>query len=113
VVEPLGVSWDKGRDCMAVVMDPSGRYVYYFPVGEGAPIVQYDVKTKTKKVICWLQDYYLDKYGYWMDNCFGVNISMDGSFLVFNMNGEFRGRGQPFGHPSLVVVDIPENERRE
>jgi hypothetical protein len=82
-------------------------------MGPYAPIIQYDVKTQKKKVLCWLQEYYLEKYGYWMDNCFGMNISNDGSFLVFNVNGEFQGRSTPFGHPSLMVVEIPKEERPE
>jgi len=32
------------------------------PKGD-APIVQYDVKTGKRKALCWLQDYYFDKYG--------------------------------------------------
>lgn len=112
IVESIGVTWDKGRDCKAIVLDPTGRYVYYLPMGPYSPIIQYDVKTQTKKVLCWLQEYYLDKYGYWMDACFGMNISNDGSFLVFNMNGEFQGRSTPFGHPSLLVVEIPPEERQ-
>jgi len=93
------------------VLDPTGRYMYYFPIHPNAPIIQYDVKTQTKKVLCWLQNYYFDKYGYWLNDCWGINISKDGSFLVLDMNGEFQGRTVPSGHPSLVVVEIPPEER--
>jgi len=110
-IELVGATWDKGRDVLQMAMDPSGRYIYYYPKGD-APIVQYDVKTGKRKALCWLQDYYFDKYGYFMGQVYGMNISSDGSFLVCCMNGEFSGRGKEFGHPSLLVVEIPEDERR-
>jgi len=110
VVESLGTNWDKGRDCLQKALDPTGRYVYYYPK-QNSPIIQYDVKTGEKKVLCWLQDYYFEKYGYFMGQVYGMNISNDGSFLVFCMNGAFQGKGSAFGHPSLLVVEIPEEER--
>ena len=37
----------------------------------------------------------------------------DGSFLVILENGAFAGRDSGFGgHPAVLVVDIPEQERR-
>jgi hypothetical protein len=109
-VEPMGVTWDKGRNALQFALDQSGRYFYYYPNGD-APIVQYDVKTGKKKALCWLQDYIFDTYGYFMDAVYGMNISADGSFLVICMNGEFAGRGNCFSHPSLLVVEIPAEER--
>jgi len=111
VVEPLGTTWDKGRDTLQMALSPGGRYVYYFPKSYPSPVVQYDVMTGTKKALCWLQDYYHDKYGYWMDHCYGMEISKDGSYLVIVMNGVFQGRVKAFGHPSLIVIEIPEEER--
>ena len=90
VVELVGTTWDKGRDVLQMALDPSGRYVYYYPKGD-APVVQYDVKTGKRKALCWLQDYYFEKYGYFMGQVYGMNISKDGSFLVCCMNGEFSG----------------------
>ena len=115
-VELVGTTWDKGRDVLQMAMSPDGRYIYFYPKGKVppkgiSPIVQYDVKTGKRKVICWLQDYYFEKYGYYMGEVYGMNISTDGSFLVCCMNGEFSGHGRVFGHPSLLVVEIPEEER--
>jgi hypothetical protein len=110
-IESLGVTWDKGRDVLQLAMDPSGRYIYYYPKGD-APVVQYDVKTGKKKALCWLQDYYFDKYGYFMGEVYGMNISADGSFLVIAVNGEFCGKGNAFGHPGILVVLIPPEERQ-
>jgi hypothetical protein len=109
-VELVGTTWDKGRDTLQMALDPTGRYVYYYPKGD-APIVQYDVKTGKRKALCFLQDYYFEKYGYFMGEVYGMNISNDGSFLVCCMNGEFCGRNNSFGHPALLVVEIPEEER--
>ena len=112
VVEPVGVTWDKGRDTLQMAMEPKGRYIYYYPKGDPAPIVQFDVKTGRRKALCWLQDYYFQKYGYWMDHVYGMEVSNDGSFLVVCTNGTFTAdRGNAFGHPALLVVHVPEQER--
>ena len=110
IVKPLGTTWDDGRDVLQMAIDPTGRYIYYYPK-ESSPIIQYDVKTGEKKALCWLQDYYFEKYGYYMDSSYGMEISDDGSFLVIAMNGAFQGRGEVYGHPSILVVEIPEEER--
>jgi hypothetical protein len=111
-VEPLGVTWDKGRDTLQLALDPKGRYVYYQPKGYPSPVVQYDVKTGKKKALCFPDDYYFEKYGYWLgDQVYGMNISKDGSFLVICQNGTFAGRGTAFGHPAMMIVSIPEEER--
>ncbi|MFC1692908.1 hypothetical protein ACFL1R_05345 [Candidatus Latescibacterota bacterium] len=111
VVEPLGVSWNEGMDVLQMMVSPGGRYVYYYPRGYPAPLVQYDVKTAKKKVLCWLHDYYFEKYGYWIGSSYGMEISKDGSFIVVCMNGAFQGRNVNYGHPSLFVIYIPEEER--
>jgi len=110
-MEYVGTTWDTGRDTLQLALDPTGRYIYYYPKGDNAPVVQYDVKTGKKKALCWLQDYYFEKYGYFMASIYGMNVSADGSFLVICMNGEFAGRGNTYGHPSLLVVEIPKEER--
>ena len=98
---------------MQIAVDPSGQYLYYLLMAYElrTPVVQYNVKTGERKALCWLQEYYFDKYGYWMDFCYGMEISIDGSFLVLCMNGTFGGREVYYGHPSLLVIDIPEEER--
>lgn len=110
LVELVGTTWDKGRDTLQLAMGPHGRYIYYYPK-ENSPIVQYDVKTGKRKILCWLQDYYFQKYGYFMGQVYGMNISKDGSFLVIVVNGSFQGKEHAFGHPGLLIVEIPEEER--
>jgi hypothetical protein len=111
-VEPLGTTWDKGRDVLQMAICPHGRYVYYQPKGDHSPLVQYDTKTGKKKAIAFLQDYYFEKYGYSLGSqVYGMEISKDGSFVAIVENGTFGGRGSSFGHPALTVVSIPAEER--
>jgi len=110
VVEQLGTTWHDGRDTLQLGMDATGRYIYYYPKGN-SPVVQYDVKTGKRKALCFLQDYIFEKYGYFMGQLYGMEISKDGTFLVCCMNGAFQGKGVAFGHPALLVVEIPEEER--
>ncbi|MFC1607547.1 hypothetical protein ACFL47_06205 [Candidatus Latescibacterota bacterium] len=129
-VVPLGITWRVahqtdaragfGMDVLQQMVSPKGRYIYYFPRYFPAPLVQYDVKTGTKKALCWLYDYYFEKYGYFMGGCYGTEISEDGSFIVACVNGAFKGNdisqgmgNITYGHPSIVVIEIPESERSE
>ena len=113
VVESLGATWSDGQDVLQMPVSPGGRYVYYHPRSYPSPLVQYDVTTGRKKVIGWLQDYIFEKYGYYFTSIYGMEISTDGSFVVMCVNGAFEGKGKTYGHPSLIVVDIPESERVE
>ena len=115
-VEAVGVNWDEGRDVIQFAMDSTGRYLYYLPVGmdghDQTPIVQFDIKTKKRKAISWLHDFYFEKYGYWVTNTYATGITSDDSTLVICMNGEFQGKeGSRYGHPSLFIIEIPPGER--
>lgn len=112
VVETVNVTWDKGRDTLQLALCPAGRYIYYVPKGYPSPLVQYDVSTGRRKAIAFLQDYYYEKYGYWpASEVYGMEISKDGDFAVIADNGTFEGHNRSFGHPSIMVVEIPESER--
>jgi hypothetical protein len=114
VLETVGVNWDRGRDTLQLALSPGRRYIYYQPKGYPSPVVQYDVKTGRKKALGFLQDYFFEKYGYWMGSqVYGMAASTDGAFLVIVMNGTFAGRNRSFGHPAICVVEIPASERRE
>ena len=82
---------------------------------EYGPLVQYDIKTRKKKVLAWLVDYYYEKYGYWVGGTYGMEISADSSFLVIIMNGAFRFRDDahdyPYEYPAVFRVVIPKEER--
>jgi len=120
--ELVGVNWGPEGDYVtSLALSPKFRYIYYVPGAHGAsmkfgvPVVQYDTVTDTRKVIAFLGQYYHDTYGYTPLGTYGVELSEDGSYLVMHMNGAFHpDQLKPhFEYPSIFVVHIPEEERRE
>lgn len=108
-IEELGPTWNKGGDVKQMAICPHKRYIYFQPGGYPAPLVQYDIQTGRRKAIAFLQDYYAEKYNYWVgDHVYGLALSNDGSFVVYVENGSFP---RPMGHPALTVIEIPESER--
>ena len=96
--------------------DPTGRYVYYIPGAHGhadrngTPVIQFDTKTKTKKVIAFLSDYFRTKYGFWPDGTYCTVLSDDGSTLFVCFNTQ-RGT-KNWDHCALFAIHIPESERQ-
>ena len=102
-------------------VDPSGRYLYYVPGAhgraerDGSPVVQFDVKTRTNKVIAFLHPFYRDKYGYVPLGTYSSTLSPEGDKLYVTWNGN---RSGPVGGRlrwdvvALTVIHIPESERR-
>jgi hypothetical protein len=94
---------------------PTGRYVYYVPGAhggghrDGSPLVQYDVRTGTKKVIAFLHPFYEEKYGIIPKGTYSTAISADGSkvFITWNISRGTRA----WDCCGLAVVHIPEAER--
>ena len=96
--------------------DPTGRYLYYIPGAhggsekDGSAVVQYDVKTKTRKVIAFLHPFYQEKFGVTLAGTFSSAVDPDGSKLYINWNAN-RG-GRVWDCCALTVIHIPESERR-
>lgn len=101
----------------------TGRYLYYVPGAhggaerDGTPLVQYDVKTRTRKVIAFLHPYLYEKHGYIPMGTFGSAVSPEGDRVYITWNGN-RGtepgdvkRKIRFNTCALTVVHIPESER--
>ncbi len=102
----------------SVDLDPvTERYVYYISgahgggVADGTPIVQFDVKTKTKKVIAFLSDYYIKKYNYALDGTYGTALSPDGSVLYVTWNGKRIVDSRDWDTCALTAIYIPKSER--
>ncbi len=101
----------------SIEADPSGRYLYYVPgahggaVGDGTPVVQFDVKTGQRKVLAFLHDLFWNKYDFALDGSFGSALDERGEQLFISWDG-FR-RGQPRGTESaaITVLHIPAEER--
>ncbi len=103
--------------------DPTGRYLYYVPGAhgrayrDGTPVVQYDVKTRTRKVIAFLHPLLYGKYGYIPIGTFGSAVSPDGNKLYVTWNGN-RGTKKEnldkrvrFNTCAMTVIHIPSSER--
>ena len=103
-------------------VDPTGRYLYYTCGAhgggqkDGTPIVQFDVRTRNKKVIAFLHPFYHQEYGYVPLGTFGSALSENGEKLYITWNGNRGGpdrRGRlNFDTCALTVIHIPKSERR-
>ncbi|MBC8875261.1 MAG: hypothetical protein H8E44_38045 [Planctomycetes bacterium] len=103
-------------------VDPTGRYLYYVNGAhggsqqDGTPVVQFDVKTRRKKVIAFLYPFYRERYGYTPLGTFGSAVDESGERLYITWNGNRGGPDQRgrlrFDTCALTIVHIPESERR-
>ncbi len=127
-IDDKGVNWPgPERYTPSLDRSPKGRYLYYLPGAhgvsyrDGAPVVQYDTITGTKKVIAFLQPFYHDVYGYTMGGTFSIALDDKGERLFVLMNGGFvdlkeqlkKESPDVFGHCSVLLIHIPESERIE
>jgi len=96
-------------------VDPTGRYLYYNAGAhggserDGTPIVQFDIKTKQRKVIAFLHPFYQEKYGCALKGTYGSAIDPAGDklYITFNVSRGTRA----WDCCGLAVVHIPESER--
>jgi hypothetical protein len=103
-------------------VDPSGRYLYYLPGAhggaekDGTPVVQYDLRKKTKKVICFLHPALEKATGYIPIGSFGYALSEDGGTLFVTWNGahsvEKKAKRVPFQSVAMTAIEIPKDERK-
>lgn len=119
-IESLGVNWGAGMYCTALALSPKGRYLYYTvdvhggAGAQGAPVVQFDIHTRAKKVLAFLQPTFKRRFSYNTGGPFGTQLSSDGATLFMSWNGRFtRHKDEGFGDVSLIVVHIPAEERIE
>ena len=74
--------------------DPTGRYLYYIPGAhgggerDGSAVVQFDIKTKQRKVIAFLHPYFKDKIGATPVGTFSSAIDPQGDklYITWNVN---------------------------
>jgi hypothetical protein len=115
-IEKLGAIEVGTKNYVATLdVDRTGRYVYYIPgahggsEADGSAIVQFDVKTRQKKVIAFLHPFYKEKYGATLAGTYSSAVSPKGDklFITWNIN---RG-SKAWDSCGLTVVSIPESER--
>lgn len=117
-VEELGPAAVAPRDYIASAdVDPTGRYVYYVPgahggaQNDGSPIVQFDVKTRQRKVIAFLSPFYKEKYGVDPVGTYATAIDPQGDKLYITWNAT-RGVAKAWDCCAITVVHIPQSERQ-
>ena len=102
----------------AINVDPTGRYLYYIPgahggaTKDGTPIVQYDLRTKRRKVLAFLHSYFKRACGYHLDGCFCCVLDEKGEKLFVSWDGWRTGQPRGMESAALTVIHIPASERR-
>lgn len=120
--ESVGINWGKaGAYTTNMCFSPKKRYIYYVPGADGSvykcgtPVIQYDTSTNRKKVIAFLRDFYLEKYGYNPVLTYGVELDKKGESIFFYISGHFTTKELRYGvgRPTIFHVHIPASERVE
>jgi hypothetical protein len=116
-VDDLGpAAAGENSDIASLDADPTGRYLYYVPGAhggsdrDGTAVVQFDTKTRKKKVIAFLHSFYRQKYGCTPVGTYSTAIAPEGDklFVTWNVN---RG-GRAWDCCALTVIHIPASERQ-
>ncbi len=106
----------------SIDVDPkTGRYLYFVAGAhggsqiDGSPLVQYDVKRRTSKVIAFLHPVLHERFGYTPLGTYGTAVSPDGERVYITWNGN-RGTDPKenrlqFNTCALTVVHVPVAER--
>jgi hypothetical protein len=120
-VENLGTSWisrnwQRKPWIENMELSPGGRYLYYVAESSdgasvGLPLVQYDTLTQRKKVIAFLEEYYLKHHQIGIQGVWGIALSADGGSVFASANGSY---GRPgYGLMVMLEIHIPESERAD
>src|SRR5262245_14026093 len=115
-IEPLGPAAVGVNEYVAAISaDPSGRYLYYVPGAhggsdrDGSAIVQFAVKTRTRKVIAFLNPFYQERYGFVPKGTYGLAYDLAGDKLYITWNISRGSRA--WETCGLTTIHIPAAER--
>jgi hypothetical protein len=98
--------------------DPTGRYLYYSAGAhgggerDGCAVVQFDVKTRRKKVVAFLHPFYQDRYGCTLKGTYSSAVDPKGDKLYITWNASRLPGSRAWDCCALTVIHIPESERR-
>src|SRR5262249_41799379 len=116
-VQKLGTAAVGSQGYVASIdADPNGGYLYYVPgahggsEADGSPVVQFNVRTKQKKVLAFLHPYYRDKYGCTLRGTYSSAVDPKGDKLYITWNVSRGSRA--WDCCALTVIHIPESERQ-
>jgi hypothetical protein len=117
-VKDLGPNLGAGDYTAVMVMSRDEKYLYYAPGAHGSstksgvPVVQYDIAAGKRKVLAFLHAPLLERLKYQVGGTYNLQIDPVGERLYFTFNGAEPGARSNFGRPAVVVVHIPESERK-
>jgi len=100
-----------------IEVDPTGRYLYYVPgahgggTKDGAPVVQFDIKTGTRKILAFLYPFLMEKHGYITDGTFGTALDDKGERLFIAWNGKRDPGARGWDSCLATLIHIPATER--
>jgi hypothetical protein len=77
---------------------------------DGSPVIQFDTKTRTKKVIAFLHPFYQSKYGVTPKDTYSAAVDPKGDKLYITWNASRGSRA--WDCCALAVIHIPESERK-
>ena len=113
-----GARTERNLPLMLGGCDPTGRYLYNIPGAhdgaskDGTPVVQYDTKTGTRKVLAFLHALFRSRYNYNLDGCFCSVLGPKGEKLFISWDGWREGQPGPRMESAvLTVLHIPASER--
>ena len=123
-LEMLGPNFLNGDYVTVTALSSDGKYVYFLPGAHGSslkigtPVVQYEVKTGTRKVLAFLQEPVREQTGYVPCGTYGIKLSADDSTLYINFNGHGddshrlpKMQANGFGLTAFAAIHIPVSER--
>ncbi|HUT01296.1 MAG TPA: hypothetical protein VM031_02485 [Phycisphaerae bacterium] len=121
-VEPLGPAAVGSQSYITSLdADPTGRYLYYVPGAhggsqrDGSAVVQFDVQTRTRKVVAFLHPFLKARCGFTPLGTFSTAVSPGGEELYITWQGccaETPGRKLTWDACALTVIHIPASERK-
>jgi len=82
----------------SIDVDATGRYLYYIPGAhggaekDGTPVVQFDTRTRQRKVLCVLHPFYQEKYGCALKGTYSVALDAAGKTLFVTWNASRGGK---------------------
>ncbi len=101
----------------SIAASPDGKYLYYAPgahggsEADGAPLVQYDVRARRRKVIAFLGPPVRARCGCTLKGTYSVAVCPKGERVFITWNASRTG-GRAWDCCALTVVHVPESERR-